>query len=91
MKFEPYRDADKPGRKDINGVEWWACDPYPTWFRWEDGADEPRVDHAAWAAEDPHIELQRALKAEAEAEAKAEAMLSSAHDRVRRAREAADD
>lgn len=25
------------GRLDINGVEWFACDPYPTWYRWEDG------------------------------------------------------
>lgn len=25
------------GRVDVNGVEWFACDPYPTWYRWEDG------------------------------------------------------
>lgn len=31
----PYNDYTKPGRKDIDGVEWWACDPYPTWYRWE--------------------------------------------------------
>ena len=24
-----------PGRLDSYGVEWWACDPYPTWYRWE--------------------------------------------------------
>ena len=33
----PYGDPTKPGRKDIDGVEWWACDPYPTWYRWENG------------------------------------------------------
>lgn len=32
----PYGDPSKPGRLDVNGVEWWACDPYPTWFRWDD-------------------------------------------------------
>lgn len=31
-----YTDSNKPGRKDVNGQEWWACDPYPTWFRWDD-------------------------------------------------------
>lgn len=20
-------------RRDVDGVEWWACDPYPTWYR----------------------------------------------------------
>ncbi len=24
-----------PGRFDADGVEWWACDPYPFWYRWE--------------------------------------------------------
>ncbi len=33
---QPYGDWDKPGRFDIDGVEWRACDPYPTWYRWED-------------------------------------------------------
>lgn len=33
----PYTNPNKPGRLDVNGVEWYACDPYPTWFRWEDG------------------------------------------------------
>lgn len=33
---QPYTDPSKPGRLDVNGVEWFACDPYPTWFRWED-------------------------------------------------------
>lgn len=22
-------------RLDVNGVAWFACDPYPTWYRWE--------------------------------------------------------
>lgn len=25
------------GRLDNDGTVWYACDPYPTWFRWEDG------------------------------------------------------
>ena len=25
------------GRFDNDGVEWFACDPYPTWYRWENG------------------------------------------------------
>lgn len=25
------------GRLDLEGVEWFTCDPYPTWFRWENG------------------------------------------------------
>lgn len=50
---QPYGDGSKPGRIDINGEEWWACDPYPTWFRWDDGPDGPgtvlRTDHARFA------------------------------------------
>ena len=36
---EPGRDARQyvpesgQGRYDVNGVEWFACDPYPTWYR----------------------------------------------------------
>lgn len=30
-----YTDVPGEGRLDVNGVEWFACDPYPTWFRWE--------------------------------------------------------
>ena len=40
--------AGTEGRKDVNGVTWFACDPYPTWYRWEDG--EPFTNHPrAWA------------------------------------------
>lgn len=47
-----------PGRLDVNGVEWWACDPYPTWFRWEDG--HLYTNHAAWTEEEyPEDELER--------------------------------
>lgn len=35
---EPRRwTAGTPGRTDVNGVEWFACDPYPTWYRWVNG------------------------------------------------------
>lgn len=36
MAKQKYRSGT-PGRLDINGVEWHACDPYPTWYRWENG------------------------------------------------------
>ena len=26
-----------PGKVDNEGVEWFACDPYITWYRWEGG------------------------------------------------------
>jgi hypothetical protein len=39
-----------PGRRDVNGVEWHACGPYPTWFRWDEFG-LLRTDHAAWADE----------------------------------------
>lgn len=46
---ESYRwEPGVPGRLDVNGVEWWACDPYPTWYRWDDG--ELLLDHAEWAS-----------------------------------------
>lgn len=35
MTEQPYRDPHHRGRLDVNGVEWWVCDPYPTWYRWE--------------------------------------------------------
>lgn len=48
-----FDDPNQPGRKDINGVEWWACDPYPTWYRWDtDPAGNNstlRTNHAKWA------------------------------------------
>ncbi len=41
------------GRIDVNGVEWFACDPYPTFYRRENGeliinrttrfADQPKL------------------------------------------------
>ena len=31
---------EHPGgpRADVHGVLWFACDPYPTWYRWDDNA-----------------------------------------------------
>lgn len=34
MSDRPFT-APGRGRKDKDGIEWWACDPYPTWFRHE--------------------------------------------------------
>lgn len=38
MSDKPRRwtfDHPDGGRKDVDGVEWFACDPYPTWYRWK--------------------------------------------------------
>lgn len=40
------------GRLDVDGTEWFACDPYPTWYRY----DGPQLftrdyDSPAWADE----------------------------------------
>ncbi len=52
---EPYTfEADGSGRFDINGVEWFACDPYPTWFRWEENEEGEEIlyrNPAPWADE----------------------------------------
>ena len=32
----PYVYPNEP-REDIDGVKWYACDPYPTWYRRENG------------------------------------------------------
>lgn len=82
VHVQPYRDPKQPGRLDVNGVEWWACDPYPTWFRWEEGADEPRVDHAKWMPADRRMALR---DAQIEVE-KVEKVLAKAQERVRIAR-----
>lgn len=37
-----------PGRLDTDGVEWFACDPYPTWYRWENG-ELHTTTHREWA------------------------------------------
>lgn len=44
------------GRLDVNGVRWWACDPYPTWYRWDDRNLHVRGEDgnpAPWAREGP--------------------------------------
>jgi hypothetical protein len=45
-----WSDSKKAGRLDINGQEWWACDPYPTWFRWE-GEKLLHGPSGPWAAD----------------------------------------
>lgn len=36
---DKYWTFDHPGggRTDVDGVTWFACDPYPTWYRREGG------------------------------------------------------
>lgn len=34
LNDQPYTGGN-PGRIDSSGVEWFACSPYPTWYRWE--------------------------------------------------------
>ena len=36
-KKYPWSNSNEPGRMDVDGVEWWACSPYPTWYRWAEG------------------------------------------------------
>lgn len=50
---QPYRYPG-PGRFDVNGVEWFACDPYPTWYRWCGG--HLFTDPAPWADEQTNDE-----------------------------------
>lgn len=50
----PFEDPRLPGRLDRAGRQWWACDPYPHWFRWSDGALIVRPefgDAIGWADE----------------------------------------
>jgi hypothetical protein len=79
---EPYRSGEGPGRLDIDGVEWWACDPYPTWFRWENG--ELFTNPAEWMHKDRRMALRVAF---IESE-KAEAIIAKALERVQKARAA---
>lgn len=39
-----WSNVHKPGRMDVDGVSWWACDPYPTWYRWAKGRELIRRD-----------------------------------------------
>lgn len=39
-----------PGRLDVEGTEWHACDPYPSWYRWENG--ELLIPHGAGGYEE---------------------------------------
>lgn len=82
--YDVYRweNDSTPGRMDVNGVEWWACDPMPTWYRWDEEG-ELHTYPAAWVADDPHTELGKAL----EEERKARTVLANAMDRVSRARD----
>lgn len=38
------------GRMDVEGVEWFACDPYPTWYRWENGKLRTKRGSVRWAS-----------------------------------------
>lgn len=52
MSEGPYSDPLKPGRVDKKGIEWWACDPYPTWYRWVRNKVYVRTSKsAAWAVD----------------------------------------
>jgi hypothetical protein len=32
---QPYNFDSGVGRLDVAGYAWFACDPYPTWYRWD--------------------------------------------------------
>ena len=53
----PFIDPAKPGRKDINGVEWWATDPYPLWYR-RDEDDEIILKYSDNEWEDELLECE---------------------------------
>lgn len=53
----PFEDTSKPGRLDVFGQEWWACDPYPTWFFWRDGELHKPNEPIRWADEVPDVRL----------------------------------
>lgn len=38
-------------RMDVDGNAWFACDPYPTWFRYEDGELIEPDEEPLWAEE----------------------------------------
>lgn len=62
----PYTDPEKPGRLDTNGDEWYACDPYPTWFRWDDMSTfsgRLHTNPARWA-DKPNPETAHAIPPE---------------------------
>lgn len=49
-----------PGKVDNEGIEWFACDPYPTWYRWVDGeldTDEP--PEIREVSEEEHMEMKK--------------------------------
>lgn len=47
-----FDDPARTGRLDRDGVQWWACDPYPCWFRWPDGGELIEAPRGiAWADE----------------------------------------
>ena len=33
----PFTSETGAGRLDADGNEWFACDPYPCWYRWDGG------------------------------------------------------
>lgn len=47
-KFRPFTSGTAAGRLDTDGIVWFACDPYPTWYRWEDGELYTTYNHK-WA------------------------------------------
>ena len=50
MTRRKWMDQNKPGRLDVDGIEWYATDPYPTWFRRDKTGEiiEP-YDEPEWA------------------------------------------
>lgn len=53
---EPLNKKYSESRVDAEGIEWYACDPWPTWYRYEKGALILRADvdkPADWAEAAP--------------------------------------
>jgi hypothetical protein len=37
-EVRPWTAESGKGRVDVHGLEWFACDPYPHWYRWDRGS-----------------------------------------------------
>lgn len=48
------------GRLDADGLRWWACDPYPTWYRYDGLILRTRGDQngATWVDYDESIDVE---------------------------------
>lgn len=51
----PFENIHKPGRRDVDGIEWWACDPYPCWYRYTESGDLIVDNRSKWLDPFPDV------------------------------------